>query len=169
MKVCRRCKQAKPLNQMKRDTRNNDGYSSFCKACHQAASVAWQKANPQKLNATRRARYARNKEQINEARRGQYNYAVVRWERIKRLYGVSKDWYEKQLAAQGDVCAICKRKPTEFKRAFSVDHDHACCPKTPTCGKCNRGILCQGCNTSIHLIERDRMWVMSAISYLRLK
>lgn len=166
MKECRRCLVAKPLSEMKQDRRNGDGYSSYCKECHKAASAAWQKANPEKLNAGRRARYEQKKEQLNEARRASYDYERSRFGRIWALYRATREWYEETLAKQGGVCAICKKGQSEFKRAFSVDHDHACCPTTPACGKCNRGILCQHCNTALHSLEKHKGWAEEAMKYL---
>lgn len=165
-KTCRRCATEKLLTDMSLDARNNSGYSSFCKACHQAASVAWQKANPEKVNATRKLRYAREKDAINAARRSTYDYSKMRWGRLTALYGVSRESYEAMFATQGGACAICKRDNSEFQRALSVDHDHACCAQTPTCGKCTRGLLCRACNTAIHSVERDQSWMRNAANYL---
>ena len=50
--------------------------------------------------------------------------------------GLTLDDYERLLADQGGVCAICKRPPK--KRRLHVDHDHAT-------GKV-RGLLCFTCN-----------------------
>lgn len=169
MKTCRKCSIEKPNEMMKADPRYRDGVSSYCKACHQAASVAWQKANPEKVNAGRRVRYQANREKINSARRSSYDYDTVKWVRLRALYRASQDWYETQLASQGGVCAICQRPPDDGRRALHVDHNHDCCKKTPTCGKCNRGILCHSCNTALHAIERDPKWMASAMRYLGVK
>lgn len=166
MKTCRRCGETKPPDQLKRDARNGDGYSSFCKKCHSAATRAWQAANPDKLNAARRARYARKKDGINAKRKASYSYDKVRWERLRQLYCVTQEWYEATLRRQGFACAICKREQGLFKRAFAVDHRHGCCPKAPTCGSCNRGLLCHPCNTAMHSLERDGTWIKKAMEYL---
>jgi len=50
--------------------------------------------------------------------------------------GLTLDDYERLLATQGGVCAICERPPK--KRRLHVDHDHAT-------GKV-RGLLCFTCN-----------------------
>lgn len=62
------------------------------------------------------------------------------------LYGgtfILEEWLEKQ----GGGCAICGA-PSAGGRwdTWNVDHDHTCCPTTPTCGKCTRGVLCFNCN-----------------------
>ncbi len=36
-----------------------------------------------------------------------------------------------------------------------LDHDHACCDNVKVrCGKCNRGFLCNGCNTALGTYEK---------------
>lgn len=64
---------------------------------------------------------------------------------LKRLYQMSIEDLNAIWQAQGGRCATCQRQfgPS---RGFNVDHDHACCPSTPTCGQCTRGLLCQRCN-----------------------
>jgi hypothetical protein len=60
------------------------------------------------------------------------------------------------LEEQGGVCKICKSSPAEdAKKAFSVDHDHSCCPGQKTCGKCIRGIICNACNTALGLLKEN--------------
>lgn len=51
------------------------------------------------------------------------------------------------LAAQGGVCALC-RKPLKLAQA-TVDHDHTCCDTKArrACGKCDRGAVHRHCNT----------------------
>lgn len=61
--------------------------------------------------------------------------------------------YEAMLEAQGWVCKLCKEPPPEGK-LLHVDHDHACCPTRPACGKCNRGLLCHGCNRFLGWAEK---------------
>jgi len=70
------------------------------------------------------------------------------------------------MLTQNNGCAICKRKLGEFKGKLVIDHDHSCCEKTPTCGKCNRGILCHPCNISIYSVETISNWTTLAERYL---
>lgn len=68
------------------------------------------------------------------------------WElRIQRDFQLSASQYRGILAAQGGVCALCRRATGKTKR-LAVDHDHRCCKAPPTCGKCTRGVLCGPCN-----------------------
>jgi hypothetical protein len=49
---------------------------------------------------------------------------------------------------------------------FHVDHDHACCPGTRSCGKCIRGMLCNRCNTGLGMFLDDPNRLRHAASYL---
>jgi hypothetical protein len=163
--VCTRCGESKAAECFPRDKRNTArGVSSHCKSCHIAASTRWQADNRDKVNETRRARYARNREQIVVKRREAYDSEAARWRNIKRLYSMSREEYEARLEAQGGGCAICATVPAS--RALAVDHDHKCCANTPTCGKCTRGLLCGTCNTSLHAIENKPDWLANATTYL---
>lgn len=64
------------------------------------------------------------------------------------------------LAAQGGGCATCGHAlrwgdGDKKKRKACVDHDHACCPGSGSCGKCVRQILCNPCNIRLGWIEGD--------------
>jgi hypothetical protein len=87
--------------------------------------------------------------------------------RIKREYGITIEQYEALFAAQEGRCWICQRRPGKMRLA--VDHDHTCCAKTPTCGKCVRGLLCKVCNqTLIGRGARERLDILlRAVHYLQ--
>lgn len=165
-KQCTKCGIIKPASQLKADKRYASGFSSYCKDCHKAASIAWQKANPEKVNATRRLRYNKNKASINEARKSRYSAEKARVINLPYRYGMTVEDFEKTLLDQGG-CAICGRPQAEFKRRFAVDHDHKCCPGARTCGKCVRGILCHHCNVSLNALEATDGWAHKAEAYLR--
>jgi hypothetical protein len=58
-------------------------------------------------------------------------------------------------------CAICQREAE-----LCVDHDHACCSGTYSCGKCVRGLLCRSCNSGIGMFGDDPAALRRAIRYL---
>ncbi len=83
---------------------------------------------------------------------------------LKRHYGVTLEWYDATLEAQGGVCAVCEGE--ERKRhnltgetmLLAVDHDHA----TGTV----RGLLCSQCNHGLGNFKDDPALLRAAIAYL---
>lgn len=73
--------------------------------------------------------------------------------------------YYKMLTDQ-DGCAICGVESCSTGRRFAVDHDHACCPGTKSCGECVRSLLCQRCNQAIGLLNDDADRIRRAADYL---
>lgn len=80
-----------------------------------------------------------------------------------RTYRLTRAAYEELLASQGGVCAIC-RGSNPSGRALAVDHDHACCPRVRSCGKCIRGLLCTACNTGVGS-ARDDVAALERMAY----
>lgn len=70
---------------------------------------------------------------------------------LKRCYQMTSDEYASRLRDQSNVCAVCKQSSPTI---LAVDHDHACCDKKHSCGKCVRGLLCDTCNLTIGRVEK---------------
>lgn len=64
---------------------------------------------------------------------------TVRDRYLRRTYGVTESWYNRQLKKQKGVCWFCGRSPKT--RRLHVDHNH----KT---GRV-RGLLCYFCNRRV--------------------
>lgn len=106
----------------------------------------WRKDNPEantRKNSARNTKYAEDSEYKNKINR----------ENALKLYKWTPEKYAEKLEEQDGHCALCEK--TAGKKSLHVDHDHACCgeAKKFTCGKCNRGILCQSCNTRLGYLE----------------
>jgi hypothetical protein len=84
---------------------------------------------------------------------------------ICKTYGVPPGTYKKLYEFQGGKCYICQRA-TGATRRLAMDHDHACCASTPTCGQCNRGLLCKPCNRLLGHARDDAMFFGRAVDYL---
>jgi hypothetical protein len=85
---------------------------------------------------------------------------------IETRYNLPYSTYEKLLADQGGVCAICASEPLDGTN-LNIDHDHSCCSgMNKSCGKCVRGLLCSDCNTALGLMNDDASRLMKAINYL---
>ena len=83
--------------------------------------------------------------------------------RLSETYGIDMGDYDRLLAHQGGVCAICQGKRT----VFDVDHDHAAERAGIPIRKCVRGLLCRRCNRRLLPAALDKVAVLhSAVEYL---
>ena len=126
-KACAKCNAVKPIEDFHKQPSGPMGRHSYCKVC-----------------ANEVQRLSRVKLSTPEARR--------RWNLASR-YKLDQKSFEKLLARQGGVCAICAMPPPRPV----IDHDH----KT---GKV-RGILCHSCNIKLPAIE-NVIWARNARRYL---
>lgn len=101
-------------------------------------NTAWRRANPEK----------------NKAHRWQ--------ERLKR-YGITEEIYNQKLIEQEYLCVLCLNL---LGSEIHIDHDHACCPTRPACGKCFRGLLHQVCNQKLGHFNDDIEMLRRAANYL---
>jgi hypothetical protein len=78
-----------------------------------------------------------------------------KWYLVWNRYHLTKDEFLIMLAGQDGRCALCQEVfPEDLSYRPHIDHDHACCPGKLTCGKCIRGLLCQGCNRLLGWAEK---------------
>ena len=68
------------------------------------------------------------------------------------------------LQRQGWIDPVCGRLLTPA--TASVDHDHLCCKKDGSCGKCVRGALCVECNAGMGLLGDDPVRMLAGYKYL---
>lgn len=79
-----------------------------------------------------------------------------------RLHHLTKEQYETMLEEQQGLCA----NPNCFADADVIDHDHSCCPKKRSCGKCVRGILCRPCNTAEGFLKSNPNLAIGLAEYI---
>jgi Recombination endonuclease VII len=125
MKRCPDCREWKPNDEFPRNRNARDGRHAYCKPCH---------------NARGRETRARL-------------YGGSRHYHLKKRYGIGAAEVDALIAAQGNVCPICRRESPE-----QVDHDHAT-------GKV-RGVLCFNCNGGLGQFRDDVDALTNAIAYL---
>lgn len=68
-------------------------------------------------------------------------------------YSMSPDELRAMRRSKENKCDACGRTVEKL----NIDHDHSCCNRKGSCGKCIRGMLCTGCNTALGAIE-DEIW-----------
>ena len=107
---------------------------------------------------------------------------TYRQTRIDKTFSYAPGEFEAKLAAQGNKCDNCG---VEFADLGSVenmltsrvpvpynDHDHRCCnhragASSPTCGKCNRGLVCLRCNVLLGYADDSIALLEMTIAYLK--
>lgn len=90
--------------------------------------------------------------------------------RLEVVYGITAEFYEALLFAQGGLCAICQRARGVSKK-LSVDHDHKQAvldghPPETGCRECVRGLLCGTCNKMLGHLRDDPAAFSRAAAYL---
>lgn len=80
-------------------------------------------------------------------------------------YRLPSSAYKAMVEAQEGLCALCRRPPGN--KALHVDHNHKCCPVTPTCGTCNRMLLCTSCNLGLGYLQDSPDLLEAAAAYIR--
>lgn len=186
-KTCRICGISLSIENFYRDNSKKDGRSNKCKTCSDIQRDFIRKNNPEKERDMRRRWRENNTEKARINHKVWYEknrdvYLLQKKEKVKledpnnklirhrsgylRRIGVDEDWYQKTLAEQGCGCAMCGIKiPGGNTKRFHIDHDHSCCPKGKSCGKCRRGLLCNRCNLNLGIIE-NKKWKRQALTYL---
>jgi hypothetical protein len=140
-KKCTRCGITKPRTEFYKASGKREGQvKPRCKACDSELARKW---------------FADNKERARENKH--------RWT-LENTYGITSEEYQRLLAEQRGVCAICHQdEPNEHGRTgtkfrLAVDHCH-------DTGRV-RGLLCQKCNRAIGLLNDDADLLRKAIGYL---
>lgn len=119
-RICTRCGTFKPWEEFHARQHGKNGRASICAECGRVARRQYRADNLERVRATDRA----------------YEQRIGR--HTKRRYGLGREEWEAQVAAQGGLCAVCGRKP---RRRLVGDHCHL----TGTF----RGIVCDQCNIAM--------------------
>lgn len=117
-------------------------------------------------NLKSRKRYAANREQEKKSALERYhkNPKPLANARLKRLYGITLDQYNKMLSDQYGKCAICKMPETLLDnkqkdiRKLAVDHCHST--------NRIRGLVCFRCNTILGKVDDSVELLNQLIDYL---
>lgn len=82
-------------------------------------------------------------------------------------HNLSYKRFMKIISRQDWSCAVCKTKLYENINELCIDHNHLCCDKAESCGKCIRGILCRKCNMAEGLLKSDISIIENLLVYVR--
>ena len=160
-KICGKCNNLKPFDDFYAQKDSKDGKRSLCKICIKAGVKDYKKRH--RTVYVPKTEYSVEKVPVEPKSPQPYN---TTW--LKRLYNITPEVYQKMLKKSRGVCPICNIKFDTTKRSTTpcVDHDHACCPGTKTCGKCLRGLICFKCNMGLGFFEDNCLYLKAATDYL---
>lgn len=140
------------------DKGNDSPSGPYCRACRATYMRDRYREDP----AAGRARTREWRERNPDKR-----VAIDRRNHLRKM-GVTPEWYESTLAAQGGRCAICRApEGCDGRKSLSIDHDHSCCPPRTSCENCRRGLICHGCNLALGSMADDPDRLVAAATYLR--
>jgi hypothetical protein len=145
VKICNTCGNEKELELFAKGKAYKDGYRNICKRCHTDKMIKYYKDNPQK-----------NREKI---RMNSGPGRAPNWLRHK----LNKEKFDQLMSLYDGKCHSCKDRDAEV-----IDHDHSCCDKNRSCGKCVRGILCNKCNMALGLLNDDQSAILNLAKYINL-
>lgn len=132
-----------------------------CKDC----KAEWERRGQGPPKVVRPAPYPGPRCATHDRQRKRATKAVGHERRVQSEYGLKPGEYGALYLFQGGVCYICQRATGKTRR-LSVDHDHKCCPTTPACGKCIRGLVCRPCNDMLGHLRDSVDTVMRVAAYL---
>lgn len=181
MKVCKKCKIEKSLEDFNKDSKNKDGLWTVCKECRlghkphkpilnglKLCITCCEKKDTRNFSITKakgklylqsscktcrnkKKSLSRKSEPIKEAYR-------KRKQKLKADYNISVEEYNKLLMSQNGGCKICN-KNNNGKKHFAVDHCHLT--------GVIRGLLCTNCNITLGLMKDNSQLLQNAINYLK--
>ena len=187
-RTCTKCGLVKRLEEFSRHKNGKYGRKPGCKACDAARHAAQFVPKPVDEEA-KRIRYTKHwddpklcrkcgarkdRSEFHKLRDGKYGPVLqnrckpcqrteTRRYAIVRAYGITVEEYDAMLAAQGGVCAVCKRPERAVRGGkpllMPVDHDHRT-------GRA-RGIPCHACNRAIGLLGDDPDRIRALIRHLQ--
>lgn len=110
--------------------------------------------------------YDKNKSRLSDRRKNPdwlaHKQKTFRTWMLKTKYRMTPEQFASISAAQGHVCAICKRPPSGSRnndKVLNIDHNHVT--------SAVRGLLCATCNRAIGLLRDDAGVLDAAAAYLR--
>lgn len=150
VKVCRgACGKTLPLESFCISKREKDGRKYQCRECQKTQADGWHARNPEKKREYRKAWRERAPEELRALDR-KYNLS---------RYRITPEKYDRMVAEQNGVCALCGFPPMGRGKKLHVDHVHDESRKV-------RKLLCTRCNVAIGLMREDPALFRKAAEYL---
>jgi Recombination endonuclease VII len=159
-KECNKCKKFSPKSNFSKDSTRIEGVRDECKPCLNAArKIMRDTRSPEekaKWAAYRKQYYSDKRKGIERPKRTK-KYCPKE-ARLKRIYGLNTEEYNKLVELQKGLCKICNKLPDCYRKKLYVEHCH-------TTGKV-RGLVCLKCNSVLGFAKDNLNVLKAAILYL---
>lgn len=166
--ICRTCLETKPLKkfELRKSTGKRRTECNSCRYKREKSREASQLPNPARDHARHVSRVkSHKKERIEHPER-------VRNSILLTMYNLTTLEYEALFESHEGCCWVCGQPETFLDkrngkpRRLGVDHDHSCCPGRNSCGRCVRGLLCRGCNTTLGNVKDNPDTLRALATYV---
>ena len=172
-KKCTNCHKIKLFSEFHKWATSLDGYKHFCKVCvkdYDQIRIDTFRKYPRKMQGDKmHCRWCEQYlDKSNFWSTNTYCRPCTKFLGRKRNIenqGMTIDQWVDLEKSQNGVCKICG-EPERTKKRLSIDHDHSCCDKPFSCGKCIRGLLCFRCNRVLGQVRDDKTILQKMIDYL---
>lgn len=156
MKNCSKCGTPKPPEAF---YRRGAGRQNQCIECSKSAAKEWYAANPEYRRTKAKDWRQANPDYVREYRKT--NRRDIYLTESARKYGITREQFAQMLERQSEKCATCFRAFDWDDKQAKPHIDH--CHKT---GKI-RGLLCNGCNSALGIINENIETLSNLIEYLK--
>lgn len=138
-KVCITCGQRKPIEEFHRRGKDTERRYNQCKTCWAERTKKWEKENPERFKE------AGEKRRL-DGRRRRYRLTA-----LLKTFGLTLEWYDKQMEIQKGECAACGVYLDELNPTGKAGEQHVIWPTVPCIHHSHShgdvvDILCSGCN-----------------------
>lgn len=145
---CTKCKVFKSYDEFGPNPKGPLGLHSWCRVCVAQKSREYRANNREKLKARDKAYYKEKK------------HIWAREYNLFKRYGITLEWWNDKVTAQGNRCIICDAKPEGKGNRYRLhlDHNH-------DTGE-NRDLLCANCNLAVGNVRENPEIARKVADYL---
>lgn len=104
--------------------------------------------------------YKKNPEQYSRHKKYVMNNDAIYKSQYYR-HNITKEQLKEMVDKYHGKCHACRDRS-----GTAIDHDHSCCPRSYSCGKCIRGLLCNWCNSALGHVNDSVKHLNNLIRYL---
>jgi hypothetical protein len=153
-KICRECKEEKPIEEFTKHKRMKGGYDNICKECNNSKVKKWVEENPDKYGLKCKRWYRENRTKSLQESRRRYEEFVRKIQSLKNGKSCVKCGYNKHPEILHYHHRDGSKKDFIISEAINLKSSIIKNPEIlqQEIDKCD--LLCPNCHCELHLLER---------------